>query len=80
MALIELNPNVGMFDRGVRLVSGICLMFVAAPGVDLLGESIFKYVIFLFGILNIATAFSGWCLVYHLVGISSHVTPEDSEK
>lgn len=54
-------------------------MLVTAPGVDLLGGSIFKLAIFLFGALNVMTTLTGWCGVYHMVGISSAPVPDESE-
>ena len=80
MARFRPKRNTNIIDRSVRLVIGVFLMIVAAPGVDLLGGSIFKLVIFLFGALNVATAFSGWCVVYHMAGISSNAAADDSEK
>ena len=77
--MFGMKVNTSKFDRGVRFVIGIFLMIVAAPGVDLLGGSIFKVAIFLFGALNVVTTITGWCGVYHLVGISSAPASDDSE-
>lgn len=79
MKSLGLKGNTSLFDRSVRFVIGVCLMIVAAPGVDLLGGSIFKFVIFLFGALNVVTTITGWCGVYHFAGISSAPAPDDSE-
>lgn len=79
MAIFGIKANTSAFDRGVRLVIGISLMIVGAPGVDLVGGSIFKVAIFLFGALNVVTTITGWCGVYHMAGISSAPASDDSE-
>lgn len=55
--------NMGRFDRGVRLVIGVLLLglFGAVP-------SPWRYIT-LVGLVFLATAFTGFCPLYHLLGI-----------
>lgn len=79
MAVLGMKVNTSKLDRGIRFVIGVCLMIITAPGAGLLGSSIFKVAIFLFGSLNVLTAITGWCGVYQMAGLSSLPASGDSE-
>jgi hypothetical protein len=79
MKSIEYVRNVSRLDRVLRLVAGLLMVMVTAPGVSFLEETILRYPIFVFGIVNIVTAAAGWCVVYHSFGISSCALPDEGE-
>jgi hydrogenase/urease accessory protein HupE len=57
--------NAGRIDRGLRLVVGVMLL-----GLYGAVEPPFKYVT-LIGLAFVATALSGYCPVYALLGVST---------
>lgn len=59
------HPNVGTADRVIRLVLG-----VMALGLYGALESPWKYLT-LFGLILIATAVTGFCPLYRLLGLST---------
>jgi hypothetical protein len=60
-----MTRNVGRLDRAVRLVAGVMLL-----GLYGAVEPPLKYFT-LIGLILVATAFSGFCPVYTLLGVNS---------
>lgn len=62
--------NIGRFDRAVRLVIGVMLLglFGAVPAP-------WRYLT-LIGLVFLATAFTGFCPLYHLLGIHRPGPPQ----
>ncbi len=71
MTAKSFRQNMHILDRGLRLAVGIALCWVALPSLDILGDTVFRYILFILGALNIVAAIIGWCAPYHLLGIST---------
>ena len=76
MKLIERIRNLHRFDQTFRFVGGLFIVIPAALGMGFLDETILRYPILVFGIVNIISAATGWCVVYHLLGVSSYDLPD----
>ncbi len=65
-----MTPNVGNFDRFVRIAIGLGLVAWALgliPGVE---GSVWGWI----GIIPLATAFFGFCPLYRIIGVSTCAT------
>jgi len=69
-----MKPNVGAFDRGLRVAAGIALLsllFFLDGNARWLG---------LIGIVPLVTAAAGWCPAYTIFGISSCARQHDTPR
>lgn len=63
--------NLSTTDRVIRLIIGMaCLVFVVFYR-DLLGEIILVWIIGIYGVLNLLSAFISWCPMYQLANINT---------
>lgn len=60
-----MSNNVGMVDRGARVVVGIVLILFA-----LMSSSAYAWIGWI-GVLPLITGLMGWCPAYTLVGLST---------
>ena len=72
MRRLPLTCNQSFLDRSVRFFLGVTLAAISAPGMPFLEEGLLKQVIFIFSLLNIFAAVSGWCFGYALFGFSTN--------
>lgn len=63
-----LPKNEGSLDRDIRLVLGILLMI---PAVFML-QGIFQIIVALFAVVMFATAASGFCPLYTILGVKTN--------
>lgn len=62
--------NVGGWDRAIRIFAGV-LALVAAFDV---GGGAASWILALIAVIGLATGFSGYCLLYGLLHVSTHRT------
>ena len=74
-----LPTNQSSLDRSIRLFLGASLAFATAPGVPLFDGIGLKYVLFVFALLNVGAALTGWCAGYALFGFSTCKTKISSD-
>lgn len=68
---MKINTNLHLLDRLFRGVIGILVCgFVLFDG-GLIDEVLLKALLFIFGMLNLISLTTGWCPVYHVVGVST---------
>ena len=60
-----MTNNMGMLDRGVRVVVGIALILFA-----IMSSSTYAWIGWI-GVVPLATALIGWCPAYTLIGLST---------
>lgn len=56
-----MNQNVGLFDRGIRIIAGLALISQVFVGLHTPWGWI--------GVIPLATGVAGWCGLYTLLGI-----------
>jgi len=69
--LISKACNMNHLDRVVRGFVGATLVIAMAPVTPLFDHSVLKYLFFVFGMMNIYAALTGWCVGYKAFGVSS---------
>jgi hypothetical protein len=60
--------NEGEWDRAVRMLSGVVVLYAAWSGVV---SGALAIVLLLVGVVAIATGIVGWCPAYSLMGVST---------
>ncbi|HYU77902.1 MAG TPA: DUF2892 domain-containing protein [Vicinamibacterales bacterium] len=60
--------NEGEWDRGVRMLSGVLLLYAGWSGVV---PGALGIVLILVGVVALATGIVGWCPAYSLIGVST---------
>lgn len=65
--------NMCTFDRALRVVAGIALLYVGFIDPDILGfeSKLVSIVLGVIGLMNIGSAFMGHCPMYKIAGLSS---------
>jgi len=63
-----MKTNVGSTDKIIRIIVGIILL---AAGLLVSMGLVLKIIFIAVGIINLVTAFTGFCLLYTLFGINT---------
>ena len=74
MNFFNRSCNISSLDRGIRFFLGTTLAAATAPGIPFFDDVALRYVVFIFALLNIFAALSGWCFGYALFGFSTNRT------
>ena len=72
MRFLPVTSNLSFLDRSVRFFLGVTLATISAPGMPFLEGLPLRYVLFVFALLNVYAAVSGWCCGYALFNFSSN--------
>lgn len=65
------DRNLNTLDRVTRGVVGVVTLYFGLFGTTFIGDPIVQTILVVFGLANIVSLFTGWCIVYHFVGIST---------
>ena len=65
------DKNLNALDRGIRGVLGVITIYFGLFGNELIGDLIVQSILVAFGIVNLISLASGWCIVYHFAGINT---------
>ena len=69
---MSMHPNVGGFDRILRLAVGVALLALALiPGLQVFSTSLLAWVAGIAGLVLLATAALRLCPLYSLLGINT---------
>ena len=68
---MKFRPNLNMIDRLVRLVVGLVCIYYGFIESALIGNQMIATVIGIFGIVNIISTLTAFCIVYALTGVST---------
>ncbi|WP_293265101.1 DUF2892 domain-containing protein [Neptunomonas sp.] len=65
------RKNLSTVDRTLRGLVGIICCYFGVFGGDLIGEPIVEGILLVFGLLNIISLLTGWCMVYQAANIDT---------
>lgn len=65
------NSNMSPFDRVLRTVVGVSLIYIAIFTPDFISDHLFGGLLGIFGIINVVSAVIGICPVYLAAGVST---------
>ena len=65
------EPNVGTVDRAIRAILGLILAILGMGPLGGMQNTVLGLAVALIGVAVLFTAASGFCLIYHLLGIST---------
>lgn len=67
-----MSPNVGSFDKILRIVLGLVLIVLPfVSGMALFDSGLFKYGAVIVGLVFVGTAFINFCPLYRIIGLST---------
>ena len=69
--MIQFEKNLGGWDRRIRLMLGLFLLYAGLFKRDWIGDPILIGLILFFGAMNIISAIIAWCPPYALIGFST---------
>jgi hypothetical protein len=72
---MKINKNLSPVDRCLRGVIGIAVTGFAFFNGDFISEPIIEVLLGTFGVLNLISLVTCWCVVYQVAGISTRATP-----
>jgi len=68
---MKFAKNLSPLDRSVRGVIGVILVAVGLFFGESIGDPLLQTLVIVFGLLNLISLLSGWCMVYQLASIST---------
>jgi len=69
-----MKRNMGSLDRGLRVVAGVALLYVGLFNTGYVDNEVVRYIMVVFGGINIVTAIFAFCPMYTLASISTAPT------
>jgi len=66
-----LKKNMGLIDRLIRIAVGILLIYLGAINADIIMNTVVRYCLVGFGVINVATSIIAICPMYKLIDIST---------
>ena len=72
MALNWPARNLSTTDRVIRGIVGIVCIYIGVFEGDVIGEPIVQGILILFGVINVFSFFTRWCIVYTAAGLSTY--------
>ncbi|MGY8871913.1 MAG: YgaP family membrane protein [Pseudomonadales bacterium] len=70
------KKNLSTIDRIIRGFVGVISCYFGFFGGDLIGEPIVQGILVVFGLLNIISLLTGWCMVYQVADIDTSRQPD----
>lgn len=70
------KKNLSTIDRTLRGIVGIVCCYFGFFGEDTIGEPIVQGILIIFGVLNIISLLTGWCMVYQAANIDTSRQPD----
>ncbi|MGD9000856.1 MAG: DUF2892 domain-containing protein [Granulosicoccaceae bacterium] len=74
---MTLQTNLGGIDRIVRTIIGALLIYLGLFATDLITNQVVRYMLVVFGVINIITAIIAFCPMYALANISTLPKSDD---
>jgi len=68
---MALNRNLHNLDITVRILIGVALVYIGFIDTGLVSNSVVRWLLGIFGIINIVAASARFCPFYSLAGIST---------
>lgn len=65
------KKNLSTADRVIRGIVGSVSIYFGIFGGDIIGEPILQGFLVIFGVLNIVSLLTGWCMVYQAASIDT---------
>ncbi|MDG9667750.1 DUF2892 domain-containing protein [Hahella sp. CR1] len=72
-----LKKNLSSLDRTLRGVIGVVVTGAGLFGGEYIGEPIVQAILIAFGVLNLISLATGWCVVYQIAHISTLKPPAE---
>lgn len=66
-----MTVNMGKIDRAARVLVAGVLIYLGGVDTDIIMNSVIRYCLLGFGVVNFLTAVTGFCPMYTLVNIST---------
>ena len=70
------KKNLSTADRVIRGIVGIISSYFGIFGGEIIGEPILQGFLVIFGILNLMSLLTGWCMVYQAANIDTSRQPD----
>lgn len=70
------KKNLSTADRVIRGIVGIISSYFGIFGGEIIGEPILQGFLVIFGILNLISLLTGWCMVYQAANIDTSRQPD----